>query len=120
MVQQWYRGKIFERPWIGTIIRSLGQNPTDHEIHKYWKEMGSKEGIDSSTFIAIMMQILGNKESSFNETSEEVLDAFRVFDKNGEGFISGTNSKVGDGCWRRNVLETTSVMVLAVFVTNIL
>ena len=77
---------------IGTIIRSLGQNPTDHEIHKYWKEMGSKEGIDSSTFIAIMMQILGNKESSFNETSEEVLDAFRVFDKNGEGFISGTNS----------------------------
>ena len=77
---------------IGTIIRSLGQNPTDHEIHKYWKEMGSKEGIDCSTFISIMMQILGNKESSFNETSEEVLDAFRVFDKNGEGFISGKNS----------------------------
>ena len=78
----------------GTIIRSLGQNPTDHEIHKYWKEMGTKEGIDSSTFIAIMMQILGNKESSFNETSEEVLDAFRVFDKNGEGFISGFKSKL--------------------------
>ena len=55
--------------------------------------MGSKEGIDSSKFIAIMMQILGNKESSFNETSEEVLDAFRVFDKNGEGFISGLKSK---------------------------
>ena len=108
MVPYWYRGKIFERPLIGTIIRSLGQNPTDHEIHKYWKEMGSKEGIDSSTFIAIMMQILGNKESSFNETSEEVLDAFRVFDKNGEGFISGTISKVGDEWWRRNVLETTS------------
>ena len=108
MVPYWYRGKIFERPLIGTIIRSLGQNPTDHEIHKYWKEMGSKEGIDSSTFIAIMMQILGNKESSFNETSEEVLDAFRVFDKNGEGFISGMNSNLNFFHFQTNDIRITA------------
>merc|ERR1719427_1495523 len=58
-----------------------------------WKEAGSKDGLDISLFFNIMIQILGNKGSSFNETSEEVLEAFRVFDKNGEGFISAHEMK---------------------------
>merc|ERR1711924_305944 len=58
---------------LGTVMRSLGQNPTDAD---------GNGTIDFPEFCTLMARKMKDTDS------EEELKAFRVFDKDGNGFIS--------------------------------
>ncbi|KAH6973101.1 calmodulin-like protein [Ilyonectria sp. MPI-CAGE-AT-0026] len=70
---------------IGTVMRSLGQNLSDAELQDMVNEIDvDKNGtIDFSEFLAIM-----SKKRNINDIQEDLLDAFKVFDKDGSGTIS--------------------------------
>jgi calmodulin len=72
---------------LGTVIRSLGQNPTEGELVDLLNEIDpdGKRTIDFPEFLSIMAGRCRMKETDFEE---EILEAFKVFDKEGTGFIS--------------------------------
>ena len=70
---------------LGTVMRSLGQNPTQAELQNMINEVDAdgSGSIDFSEFLAMMAQ--KTKEAN---SEDEMKEAFRVFDKDGNGFIS--------------------------------
>lgn len=72
---------------LGTVVRSLGLNPTQAEIKEWQSEVGSEQ-IGFDTFCDLMVKKQGTTDS---ET--EVIEAFRVFDKEGNGLISASELK---------------------------
>lgn len=71
---------------LGTVMRSLGQNPTQAEIQDMINDASSgRTGnkIDFPEFLTLMARKLKDEDSE-----EEILEAFRVFDRDGNGFIS--------------------------------
>ena len=70
---------------LGTVMRSLGQNPSEEELADMIEEV-DKDGsgtIDFKEFISLMAQKM--KET---DTEEELIDAFKIFDRDGNGSIS--------------------------------
>jgi len=73
---------------IGMLLRSIGQDPTESEIKDFIHEVDTDENgtIEFSEFCSLM---LAKKNMKTNEEKEaELLESFKVFDKNGDGFIS--------------------------------
>eukprot|EP01121_Diplochlamys_sp_Union-15-3_P010048 TRINITY_DN2777_c0_g1_i1.p1 TRINITY_DN2777_c0_g1~~TRINITY_DN2777_c0_g1_i1.p1 ORF type:complete len:150 (+),score=46.84 TRINITY_DN2777_c0_g1_i1:53-502(+) len=70
---------------LGTVMRSLGQNPTEADLEEMIKEVDQdKSGtIDFPEFLTMMAKQMKNED-----TEEEIREAFKVFDKDGNGFIS--------------------------------
>eukprot|EP00029_Vermamoeba_vermiformis_P014570 TRINITY_DN9687_c0_g1_i1.p1 TRINITY_DN9687_c0_g1~~TRINITY_DN9687_c0_g1_i1.p1 ORF type:complete len:149 (-),score=62.21 TRINITY_DN9687_c0_g1_i1:62-508(-) len=70
---------------LGTVMRSLGQTPTEAELQSYIKEVdANKNGtIDFPEFLSLMA-----KKMETQESEEEIRDAFKVFDKDNTGLIS--------------------------------
>ncbi|VVT46158.1 uncharacterized protein SAPINGB_P001075 [Magnusiomyces paraingens] len=68
---------------LGTVMRSLGQNPSQSELQDMISEANSNGLIDFPEFLTLMARML--KES---DSEEEIREAFRVFDRDGNGFIS--------------------------------
>ncbi|XP_065832651.1 calmodulin-2 [Oscarella lobularis] len=70
---------------LGTVMRSLGQNPTEAELQDMINEVDADGNgtIDFPEFLTMMARKM--KET---DTEEEIREAFRVFDKDGNGFIS--------------------------------
>lgn len=70
---------------LGTVMRQLGQNPTEAEILEMIKQVDKDRSgtISFSEFVVLM----GEKMKTV-DTEEDVRDAFRVFDVNGNGQIS--------------------------------
>lgn len=69
---------------VGVVIRSLGGIVTDAEIKELVQQFEEKNGmIDFGDFLALMATVMVKKESS-----DELLEAFKVFDRDGNGFIS--------------------------------
>ena len=75
---------------LETVMRSLGQNPTEHELQDLINDVDSDQdgSIDFNEFLAMMSKKL--KETDFDE---EIKEAFKVFDKNGDGYISAAELK---------------------------
>ncbi|XP_023234289.1 calmodulin-alpha-like isoform X2 [Centruroides sculpturatus] len=69
---------------LGTVMRSLGQNPTDAELHDMIKEVDidGSGSIDFPEFLTLMAKKM--KEAV---DEDEIMEAFRLFDKNGDGYI---------------------------------
>merc|ERR1712110_813754 len=76
---------LFDKDGDGTITRSLGQNPTEAELQDMINEVDADGNctIDFPEFCTLMARKMKDTDSE-----EELKEAFRVFDKDGNGFIS--------------------------------
>ena len=70
---------------LGTVMRSLGQNPSDEEVRQMIEEVdeNKSETIDFKEFLGLMARKM--KET---DAEDELLEAFKVFDRDGNGKIS--------------------------------
>ncbi|KAG6539173.1 hypothetical protein ZIOFF_004326 [Zingiber officinale] len=70
---------------LGTVMRSLGQNPTEAELQDMLNEVDADGNgtIDFPEFLNLMARKMKDTDSE-----EELREAFRVFDKDQNGFIS--------------------------------
>lgn len=70
---------------LGTVLRQLGHNPTEAELLEMIKELDKNNSgtISFNEFAALMSGKLKN-----DITDDDVREAFRVFDVDGNGFIS--------------------------------
>ena len=75
---------------LANAMVSMGQNPTDDEINEMMREVDlNQDGlIDFDEFMILM-----TKGSPDTQTEEEVINAFRVFDKEGNGLIASSELK---------------------------
>ena len=82
-------GKISAKE-LETAMVSMGQNPTNEEIKEMMEEADlNKDGkIDFEEFLSLM-----TRNSPETQTEDEVINAFRVFDKEGNGLISSAELK---------------------------
>ncbi|KAI5082863.1 hypothetical protein GOP47_0002606 [Adiantum capillus-veneris] len=70
---------------LGTVMRSLGQNPTEAELQDMTREVDpqAKGTVDFGDFLPLMARKMKDTDSE-----EELKEAFKVFDKDRNGFIS--------------------------------
>ncbi|XP_027714770.1 calmodulin-A-like [Vombatus ursinus] len=70
---------------LGTVMRSLGQNPTEAELKNMIGEIDTDGNgtIDFPEFLSMMA-----KKMKDTDSEEEIREAFRVFDKDGNGLVS--------------------------------
>ncbi|CAF4052927.1 unnamed protein product, partial [Adineta steineri] len=70
---------------LGTVMRSLGENPTEAELQDMINEVDADGNgtIDFPDFLTMMARKMKDTDSE-----EEIREAFRVFDKDGTGFLS--------------------------------
>jgi len=73
---------------LGTVIRSLGANPTNAEIRELISEVDEERTglIDFPTFLTLAARQLQNVRGE-----DVVLAAFRVFDKENSGFVTAAD-----------------------------
>ncbi|KAH7522506.1 hypothetical protein FEM48_Zijuj07G0145800 [Ziziphus jujuba var. spinosa] len=83
-VQVLHQGCITTKE-LGTVMRSLGQNPTEAELQDMINEVDADGNgtIDFPEFLNLMARKMKDTDSE-----EELKEAFRVFDKDQNGFIS--------------------------------
>lgn len=70
---------------LGNILRSLGHEPSDQDLSDMISEVDSNEDkrVDFAEFMQIML-----KRMKQSDIEEELIEAFRIFDKEGKGEIS--------------------------------
>ena len=71
---------------LGTIMRSLGLNPSDEDLKEIIDSFDNEKNnnlIDFNSFLVIMA-----KRKNDIDKEEDLIDAFRVFDKENNGKIS--------------------------------
>jgi calmodulin len=71
-------------------MRSLGQNPTEAELHDMIGEIDTQGNgtIEFPEFLTMMARKMQDPDSE-----EEIKEAFKVFDKDGTGYISAEELK---------------------------
>ena len=84
---------------LGRVMRSLGENPTEAELQDKINEVDTVGNgtINFPDFLTMMME----KKMKDTHSEEEIREAFSVFDKDGNGFISAaelrqTMTEVGE------------------------
>mmetsp|Transcript_55553 Transcript_55553/g.162359 ORF Transcript_55553/g.162359 Transcript_55553/m.162359 type:complete len:277 (+) Transcript_55553:113-943(+) len=75
---------------LGTVMRSLGQNPTSAELQDMINEVDADGNgtIDFPEFLSLMA-----RKSKDTDTEEELIEAFKAFDRDGSGFISAAEMR---------------------------
>ena len=78
---------------LGLLVRSLGHNPTKREIMRLTNIADSRGSgtVTWMNFLKVMKQYKEElEEDSDNDDGsyEEILEGFRAFDKNGDGYIT--------------------------------
>lgn len=70
---------------LGTVMRSLGQSPTEDDLRQMINEVDADGSgtIDFAEFLTLMARKIKTKDSE-----AEIVEAFKVFDKDGSGKIS--------------------------------
>jgi calmodulin len=80
-------GGQVESKKLNNLFRAVGLNPTEAEVAEWKKEAGSS--IDCDKFVSMAKA----KYAASNDTTDEIVDSFAVFDKDGQGFISAVEFK---------------------------
>lgn len=70
---------------LGSVLKNLGENPTSEEIQDMINEV-DKDGTGGVKFPAFLDMMAGKVDSLVAE--DEIREAFRVFDMDGNGFVS--------------------------------
>ena len=73
------RDELIETEDLGKLLRAVGFNPTPEEVEDMIEDAGSSK-IDFSSFLYI-----ASRHSREVDPEQELVDAFRVFDKDGTG-----------------------------------
>ena len=73
---------------LGTCMRSLGKNPTEEELQDMINEV-DVDGNGSLDFFEFLMLMTNHLSSS----EDDIKEAFRVFDADGNGMISAEELK---------------------------
>uniref|UniRef100_A0A7S4J4N6 Calmodulin n=1 Tax=Odontella aurita TaxID=265563 RepID=A0A7S4J4N6_9STRA len=73
---------------LGTVLRSIRQSPTEAELLNLLAEMKNLEidknnTVDFPNFLKLMASILSDTDSE-----EEIIEAFKIFDKDEDGLIT--------------------------------
>mmetsp|Transcript_23159 Transcript_23159/g.65079 ORF Transcript_23159/g.65079 Transcript_23159/m.65079 type:complete len:150 (-) Transcript_23159:111-560(-) len=70
---------------LGTLLNALGTHPTQADLQTMLAEMECEEqgNIDFTDFLSLMA-----KKMKDSDAEEELIEAFKVFDRDGDGFIS--------------------------------
>lgn len=70
---------------LGTVMRSVGHNPTETEIKSMIQgvDVDASGTVDFAEFLTLMA-----KRTREVDTKDEIREAFRVFDRDGDGYIS--------------------------------
>ena len=82
-------GSITEKELL-KVMRSLGQNPTEAEMRNMINDVDidGSGNIDFKEFLIMMARKMKD-----NNEEEELIEAFKVFDKDGNGFISAAEMR---------------------------
>ena len=82
-------GKINLRE-LGVAMRAMGHNPTDIELREMISELDSDNdnAISFEEFVSLLCNTIHD-----SETEDKTLEAFRVFDKDGQGVIKVSELK---------------------------
>ena len=69
---------------LGTVMKSLGKKPTEEELKDMINEVDADRNgtIDFPDFLTMMARKMKD-----NDSEGEILEAFEVFDKDGNGFM---------------------------------
>ena len=67
---------------LGVVLRSCGLSPSEADLQKIQQQVGRK--IDFDTFVKVAQNFKANNR----ETEDDIREAFRVFDKDGTGYVS--------------------------------
>lgn len=75
---------------LGTVMRSLGQNPSDQELDEMIREVDvdGNGTIDFEEFLQMMARKM--KET---DTEQEIREAFSIFDRDSNGYITASELK---------------------------
>jgi len=69
---------------LGTVVRSLGLNPTDQDVDKVASTLIKGNSFSFDDLCRAMSKL--KSEPRFEE--EDIRDAFKVFDRDGNGFVN--------------------------------
>uniref|UniRef100_A0A6B2LPG7 EF-hand domain-containing protein n=1 Tax=Arcella intermedia TaxID=1963864 RepID=A0A6B2LPG7_9EUKA len=72
---------------LGNVFRALGQNPTEAELEAMTQEVNG-DVVEFSEFLSLIA-----KHIKTADTEEDIMEAFKVFDKNNTGEISASELK---------------------------
>ena len=76
---------------LSTVMRSLGQNPTDAEVQDMINEV-DVDGSGDMEFPEFCVMMVKKMQES--DTESEVQEAYRVFDKDRDGYISASELRM--------------------------
>ena len=71
---------------LGTVLRNLGQNPTESELQDMISEV-DVDGNGSIDFLEFLSWVLARKTND-TDADGELVEAFKIFDRDGNGLIS--------------------------------
>ncbi|GAM23349.1 hypothetical protein SAMD00019534_065240, partial [Acytostelium subglobosum LB1] len=81
-------GKISTQD-LGTVMRSVGSNPTQAELQDMIKEVDDGNGLVDFQHFAMLMQ----RKTQYSDADADIKQAFKVFDKKGNGYASVADLK---------------------------
>lgn len=81
-------GKI-QAQELGTVVRSLGLNPTEAEVQDIIRNL-----IRGGTFgFPELLQVVASLLSGARTSEDEIREAFKVFDRDGNGYVNAAELK---------------------------